>query len=300
MPVFNKQRFFPFRLKDLIQPKQYSVEEYVKDKTFEEIMSGIIKDIEYPLYYGQPDDNHVYNAYHGKWCHTIEEDYWDTAEEVLGTGIGDCDGSSIAFTTCMRAKGLRPDEVYEVFGVVKDASTGQILGGHGYNIVKIYSKWYLYESTLDEVPEQYPEIREEDIFKPITVGDIVYDGDVFFNDEKEIWIRPFALAGSFNYPRHIEGKYKRISEAWGVKNKGYRKHNILYKLGSKLLRKGKWILDFLFGFGAALVLWEIWDDCIKLGDNPISYQHGYYGLIMMIPSYILIRYSDTIVRKIRG
>lgn len=296
--MYTKQRFFKFRLKDLIQLNQLTVEEYVEEvmkdsDDITKLADAIIRDIQYPWYMGQPDDKHVYNAYHGAWCKTIELDYWDQGEEVIATRMGDCDGSSIAFVTCARQWGLTPYEVYELFGYVKDAKTNAILGGHAWALFKDkHGKWRLNETTLDIPPNTYPEVPEDKLFKPYQLGNIVYVPEIAYNDKQEILCKgaPRSLPPliTMRVKRDSEKKAKAISEAWQINTKD----NLLYnKQGTRIIRFISSLLphlsDILFGCGFVLVLWEIWEDCIKLGDNPISFQHGYYGLILLAISYTI-------------
>jgi len=217
-PIVNEQRFFKTALNELVDLDSITVKEYIKGKTLMEIAASIIKDIEYPLRLGQPDDTHIWNAFHGKWCKTINEDFWQKASETLTVKIGDCEDSSIAFVACARALGLTQLQVYEAFGYV-EATTGNILGGHGW----VFSKgipddeWRLLESTLDEEPVLYPKVAN--IRQPFPFNNIVYVIEELWNDKR------FEEVGSLDYrkrkkrEKETREKYDAIAEAWKTDTK---------------------------------------------------------------------------------
>jgi len=223
--ILMQKRFFPFELQDLIQPCQKLVREYVRQfSNVYDIANAIIREIKYPFHLGVPDDTHIYNAYHGKWCKVIEIDYWDTAEEVLGTKLADCDGSSICFVTCLRAFGVSASRVYEVFGVVKDYRTDQILGGHAWSIFE-NKGWRLYESTLDRPPSEYPEIPSP--YKPSIIGNVKYEPDIIFNDKL------ILMSKEYHRKNETHEKYELIAEAWNIETKP---HLEFHKIKNRILR----------------------------------------------------------------
>ena len=231
--IFTEQRFYPFTLQDLIQLDNETVRNYTKQsKTIKDLADRVIIDIEYPFHLGQPDDKHDINNFHGHYCTSITLDYWQTAEETLFMKKGDCEDSSIAFVTCALLFGLNDDVVFEVLGVVQDADTDQILGGHGWSYFMLDGKMRLYESTLD-VPPEYPVI--DDIMKPYRLESIVYVPQVLFNKVHEYIIEPSPFVKVLGRKSEIE-KHKRIAEAWKQDTKLTKKLKVskLYKLRKRL------------------------------------------------------------------
>ena len=226
-PVVRDQYFYPVYLNELIDYYSYSVKEYVKLKnSAKEIADSIIKDVKYPFWHGAPDDTHVLNMYHGeyKWCKTVREDFWDRGSMVIGTNkVGDCDGSSIATVTCLRAFGVTPQNVYVVFGLVRDATTGTVLGGHAYVFCKDKSfksdKYVLIETTLDTPPKQYPVVGSfEDCKKPYTYHNVIYDPEFLFNDQEFIQVKAFEMKKrKANFQ-----KEEALTEAWQIPTKLYK------------------------------------------------------------------------------
>jgi len=226
-PVVRDQFFYPIYLNELIDWWSYPVREYVKDKkSAKEIIDALIIDIRYPMWMGKPDDTHVLNMYHGefKWCRRIDEDFWDKASMVIGTNmVADCDGSAITAVACLRAFGLKPEDVYVVFGLVRDAATNAILGGHAWTYARDPSfgtdKYVLCEMTLDTPPPRYPEVGStlDNLKKPYTWEGIVYVPEQLFNDATYVEIRPLMMRK--RRMRETKEKYDAIMKAWKVKTK---------------------------------------------------------------------------------
>jgi hypothetical protein len=216
----TEQRFFKLGLNELVDLDSLIVREYVAGKTLMEVAEAIIREVRYPLHLGQPDDKHIWNAFHGsyKWCKTVNLDFWQKSSETLAMKVGDCEDSSIAFTACARLY-LDSGGVYEAFGLVRDANTGAVLGGHGWVLSKGLPDdvFRLYESTLDEPPLRYPEVP--DVAKPFTLGNVIYEPEWLWNDQK------FMVVGSLDYrerkkkEKETTEKYDALSDAWGVDTK---------------------------------------------------------------------------------
>ena len=208
-----------------------------------------IRQVGYPLVNGVPDDWHEWNAYKGRDCYKVTEDYWDATWEVMMEVVlcrrqgceplADCDGSSEYITGMLRILGV---DAWEVFGEVYRDS--QPLGGHAYLYARFPDgKYKLIESTLDtppKWPDGYP------VIDPSTnkwrVGNITYVGDFRFNDEE---LYEWSETGSggeepgFRVRKHLEmtrrererrEKYDAIAEAYGVATKPHRKRGLLSRL----------------------------------------------------------------------
>lgn len=220
-----------------------AVEEYTKEITDVRMLADtIIIDIDYPFHFGTPDDTHIYNCFHGnqKFCKRIDLDYWQTAKETLSIRVGDCEDSSIAFVVCARQLGLSPEEVYEIFGVVKDASTSVILGGHGWCVWKDEQGWRLVESTLDCPPEEYPIVP--DIFKPFRLSNVIYEPEWIFNDSEfhdvTKKVAPFQVISMPKKKKETEEKYIAIAKAWRVDTKPLKAfHRGFIAKAKRLLRR---------------------------------------------------------------
>ncbi len=185
--MFKNQRFWTFALNELFNMNSIIVQEYAKaSKDIIDLANRIILDIEYPFHLGKPTDSHQFLAFHTyKKC--IDLDFWGKADETCALRKGDCEDSSVFFVTCARIIGLSEKEVYEVFGVVRDARTKQILGGHGWSYFWYDNHWRLYESTLDVYPKEYPKIGEKhndvsEIREPVLFENVIYDPEFLFND----------------------------------------------------------------------------------------------------------------------
>jgi len=213
-PVVRSQFFYPIWLNELLDWQSYQVSEYVRGKSSaREVADSIIRDIEYPLWMGVPDDSHALNCYHGqyKWCRTVSEDFWDPASMVLGTNkVADCDGSAIALAACLRAIGVKPEDVYVVFGYVRNASSGEVVGGHAYVFCRDPSfgngdSFSYLEATLDTPPDRYPPVP--DIRKPFTWGNWQLVPEIIWNDKYYEEIPPSADLSS-SVARFIAGMRK--------------------------------------------------------------------------------------------
>jgi len=202
-PVFSRQRFWKFRLNELFNLDSVIVQEYAEaSKNVIDLTNRIILDIEYPFHLGQPTDSHQLLTFHTyKKC--IDLDFWHKADETCALRKGDCEDSSIFFVTAARILGLSEKEVYEVFGVVRDATTGEVLGGHGWAYFW-YDGWRLYESTLDAYPKEYPKVGVKhdevtEIREPIRLENVVYDPEFLFNDKEYHFVK--GIVGGKVYGR---------------------------------------------------------------------------------------------------
>jgi hypothetical protein len=220
-PVITGKRFEPFRLNELFDFNRHVVVKFFEDcRTAKDVADKVIRVIQYPMYMGQPDDRHCVNWFHGKFCKCIEEDYWAMNSECALCGYGDCEDSSMLVVGGARLKGVPPENVYEVFGVVRNAGSGEILGGHGWLYLKDPSfntdKFVLVESTLDIPPQKYPEVGStlDDLKKPFRLENIIYDPEVLFNDQVYVEVRPITLGR-----RDTRVKHEAIEKAWGIESK---------------------------------------------------------------------------------
>lgn len=197
-PVFSSQRFWKFSLKELFNKCSVIVQEYAKaSKDIIDLANRIILDIEYPFHLGKPCDSHQFLAFKTyKKC--IDLDFWGKADETCALRKGDCEDSSLFFVTCARIIGLTEEEVYEVFGVVRDSKSKSILGGHGWAYFWYDNAWRLYESTLDIPPREYPIVGQtlEDIKSPIYFENVIYDPEFLFNDQNYYFIK--NIFGGYN------------------------------------------------------------------------------------------------------
>ena len=216
-PVIEGTRFEPFRLNELFDYQRYVVKKFFEDcKTAREVAEKVIKVIQYPLHFGQPDDQHHWNHFHGKFDRTITEDYWQTCSETALFGRGDCEDSSILTVGGMRLKGVSNESVYEVFGIVRDAQTLEILGGHGWVYTRDPSfgtdKFVLVESTLDQPPRKYPEVGTslDDLKRPYRFENIIYEPEQLFNDEVYVELKPLIT-----HKRTTRKVHEAIEKAWG-------------------------------------------------------------------------------------
>jgi len=221
-PIIEGTRFEKFRLNELLDYNAYCVIEFFEDcRTAKDVADKVIRVVQYPFFMGRPDDKHIWNYFHGKWCRAITDDYWQKASETALTMIGDCEDSSVLAASGMRLKGVPPENVYVAFGVVKDAMTDTILGGHSWVLIKDASfgtdKFVLVESTLDVPPAKYPEVGStfEDLKRPYRWESIIYEPQAFFNDA----IFTGALIVSGRRARETKEKYEAIMRAWKVRTK---------------------------------------------------------------------------------
>jgi len=91
-PVYHLQRFFPFRLNELIDKDSHTVLEFIKSRNYVDIVKDIIMMIRYPFKNGEPDDEHFYSAFNDIYHFNkrIKWDYWQKGEETLSILVGDC------------------------------------------------------------------------------------------------------------------------------------------------------------------------------------------------------------------
>lgn len=200
-PIVRSQRFWSCRLNELLDLNSYQVEVFMDGcRNARDVAERVIRFIEYPFYLGQPDDKHVYNAFHGKWCKTVSLDYWQSATETAALRIGDCEDSSILGVACSLRLGC---PAYVVFGYVYDDSSGEILGGHAWYYVKDArafgdDEWHYVESTLDVPPSSYPVVK--DITAPFVSGGWRLIPEMLWNDKEYVevelsWDLQLKVAG---------------------------------------------------------------------------------------------------------
>ena len=255
-PIIEGERFEPFVLNELFDFDRYVVRKFFEDcRTAKDVADKVIKAVQYPFFAGSPDDRHRWNHFHGKWCRTIDDDYWQVNSETALFLIGDCEDSSTLTVGGMRLLGVPPEGVYEAFGVVRDASTGQVLGGHGWVYARDpsfgTSSYVLVESTLDTPPERYPEVGStlEDLKRPFRLNNVVYESEWLFNDRYFIVVPPsspergaawtaLALGMGRRRKRFVEDprKYEALAKAWGapLKPLKYFRCSRLYRLRKAL------------------------------------------------------------------
>jgi hypothetical protein len=179
-------RVAAFNLQELIQIDS-NVLDYVETfrlsaNPYKELADDVILSFDYPFYDSSFDDYHRFEAFRSdeyKFSRTFY-DYFQTAPETLLTRVGDCEDTAILYTTYCRALGLSADRVYTALGLVKD-DKGNVLGGHGWSLVKWDDKWRLIETTLSE-PYDYDMLVVENIKKPFKYKSIIYEPLGLFND----------------------------------------------------------------------------------------------------------------------
>jgi len=215
-PTITGKRFWDFELNELVDLDDHQVGKYletIKDDP-KAVADAVINDVQYPFHLGQPDDHHVWNCFHGeyKFCKTVLLDFWQKASETAVMRVGDCEDSSVLYVA-LAGKLVGAEDVFEVLGLVKDADTGQILGGHGWAVCRWDNKWHLIESTLDVPPEEYPIM--EDYRRPYTIGKWVYDPMVLFNWDNCLEIIPLATYLKLTFKaKETRQKYEAILLAW--------------------------------------------------------------------------------------
>ncbi|RLI87523.1 MAG: hypothetical protein DRP01_01570 [Archaeoglobales archaeon] len=229
------KRFWKFKLNELLDIDSEICQEFFGGlTTWRQVARKVIERVEYPFRMGLPDDKHTYNAYFGKYkrCWTLTADYWDKVSEVVATLVGDCDGSSIAIVGGCLIIGV---EAYQCLGYLYKGD--KILGGHAWPIVHDpeSDKWYLVESTLDEVPEEYPEIDPETNWW--NMNELRYHAWVKFNNTHYYeWIGGSESMGIKEYLKlgrklkETREKYEAIRRAWRKRVKPLSRMGILERL----------------------------------------------------------------------
>ncbi len=242
------KRFTSILFTKLIDHRRGWIEKHMQKFKIKDAKTAIefgIKNIDYPFYMGQPDDLHIWNAFHGKACFKVLEDYWQTAFETMMTyvlnqrlynkhGFGDCEDSSIFITGMLRILNI---PAYEYFGAVYRDST--LLGGHAYLIAQLDDgKWHLIESTLD-TPPKYPDgypIADPDK-NQWKIGSIIYKADIRLNESHYYeWVRSDMPKKYKKYAKLRKNekekiiKYRAIREAWGIEVKPLKKRGIIKRI----------------------------------------------------------------------
>lgn len=243
------KRFTDICITNLVSHRREWIKKKMDELNISDMKTAVefgIKQVGYPLTYGQPDDLHVWNAYHGKNCYKVTEDYWDSCSDVMMevilckktgcTPLADCDGSSEFITGMLRILSI---ETWEVFGEVYKNNT--LLGGHAYLYAKFPDNTYrLIESTLDKCPtwySGYPQINPET--NKWKIGNITYVGDFKFNEtEFYEWSEETNMEYE-KYNKHIKmkrkdrerkAKYDAIREAFNIPTKAHRNRRLLARL----------------------------------------------------------------------
>jgi len=229
-PIIEGRRFFDFALYELFTLYAHQVLEFCEGLEHpKQVADRVIRRVQYPFYLGKPNDSHQLLAFRDKlrgwkFRRCIEADFWQFSSETAAIGVGDCEDSSILFVACCGSPEIRwkSDRVYEAFGLVRDAGTGRILGGHGWSYCFWDEKWHLIESTLDVPPPSYPAVP--DIRKPFKYRTVIYDPWVLFN-----WERYEELSSEedpikrYTRVKRERGesleKHEAISESWKIKTK---------------------------------------------------------------------------------
>jgi len=241
-PIIEGKRFWPFRLNeicDLHSEPVLAVSRKLPDEP-KPVCDWVIREVEYPFHLGQPDDLHIWNAYHGKYrrCYRVDTDFWDTASEVAVTRVGDCDGSAILCTALLGRIVNRPRSrnVYDVLGVVKDKK-GNVLGGHAWTIVRYQEvpeeipQWHLIETTLDTPPTRYPVIWSPR--RPATIGEWTYEPWVLFNwsqyeEVSQMGLRKYCKLGLRQ--KETREKYQALQQTYRLPTKPLRRAGVLSRL----------------------------------------------------------------------
>jgi len=235
-PIIEKKRFWKFRLDELFDLYSHQLLEFCEeiDKP-KPLADKVIKVVDYPFYHGRPDNTHIWNCYHGdqKFCVRRDLDFWQKGGETARIGVGDCEDSSLLFTSgCGSPElGVRADRVYEVFGVVRDAETDRILGGHAWSYCKWGGDWHYVESTLDKPPEKYPAV--EDIRKPYVHKKWKLVPYVLFNWKRYEELRESMMSKYLKMEfreKETRMKYEAIREMWELPVTPLEKANWLSRL----------------------------------------------------------------------
>jgi len=294
------RRFIPFKLNELITKDSAIIEEYVKNvKSVEEIADRVIRDVEYPFFLFSPDDRHSCCFFHGRFRKTVKEDYWQNAAETCYIKAGDCEDSSILFCSAARCFGVSHEDVYVVFGVIREAGNGRVLGGHAWCVFKgSDGKWHLMESTLDTPPVGYPVIPEENLFERIKFNNVIYEPQLFWNDkcafnaynkvESVVEAMDYMVIGR-KHKENLE-KYEAISSAWGTVNKPFKSY---LSRRRKMDALKKLAANCLFVFGWTLSLWDLYETILTAGDTPWRLHHGWVGLALTIGVWLYTNFSEV-------
>ncbi len=248
-PVYQNQRFFPFKLNELIDKDSHTIWQFSKDRDYMIIASDILMLVRYPFKNGKPDDEHGYSAFNGIYHYNrkIVDDYWQKGEETISILVGDCEDSSIAFVSCMRAK--NNSGVFEVLGYVTKEN-GEFLGGHGWSVSKLIpdNNWRLYESTLDLPPLEYPIVA--DIRKPFHYNGIIYYPEQLFNDIEYEEVKVMTKIGNLDLEKKTNFFMQRKNKKMRIKKhleiaKAFNRHSRIEKAIGRsplgLLKYGKMI-----------------------------------------------------------
>lgn len=209
-PIIEGKRFWPFRLNDLIDKWSHQVNKKSIDLPDEPkpIADFVIENHTYPMHNGRPDDRHKLEAFHGdqQFNKTVERDFWQYPEETLVFGVGDCEDVSILAVSLI-GKVLNASQVYEVLGVVKDADSGRILGGHGWTYARYNGEWHYLEMTRQNAPSKYPTVP--DIREPYEYGDWNLVPHVLFN-----WTKFEELKGGLTSYLDMDFEEKETQEKY--------------------------------------------------------------------------------------
>lgn len=234
--VDRPKRFLDFKPNQLLDTADPVWETKSSVRSIEDIQDYVIYNVDYPFHNGKPDDVHIMDWFRGKCKHVIRSDYWQQASETLltvrlnnGVGFGDCEDSSILFSTLMLS---RRYEVYEVLGFVAEKD-GDIIGGHGWSIFKDDDGlWKLFEATLSEAPNECPVIDISEC--KWEFNGVVYQGLAMF-DRRNYYeaheTSSLEIYLSYDFAaKEKRAKYDRLSKAWMINTKPMDKVNLLSKL----------------------------------------------------------------------
>lgn len=227
-PIVTEQFFWKILLNELLDFNSLPIKDYIKDvSTPKALADKIIRDIEYPFYLGRPDDTHILNCFHGKWCKKITLDFWQPASWTAVIKIGDCEDSSILYVASAEAMDVSDEDVYEVFGYVLDAKTQSLLGGHGWVYVRHKSfgddSWRYVETTLDIPPAEYPKVP--DINKPFNYQNIILVPEILWNSSKyiELMVESMRYYSLKKRDKESKKKYEAIQKAFEIPVKPLKK-----------------------------------------------------------------------------
>jgi len=220
------KRFWKFNFRELFDRDSEVIRELAKKlMRAEQICRYVIEEIKYPFWFGQPDDKHVWNAFHGKFCVKVKHDFWQKASETAVSKYGDCEDKTILWVTLMD---MNLYKCYGFLGIVyyKDKP----LGGHAWGAFEdVKGNWRLYESTLEKAPSyphDYPVIPDPDTTNEFKVGRLRYVAIARFTTE-EFWLSKrgvgiMTLKEYLTLPhkkKHTKKKIKLIRKAWAEYHK---------------------------------------------------------------------------------